>query len=84
VCNDYERHIKWKQYCAMMQAIELGIPTQQNEFDLPEADDVKINDLAPVMRSAGNAVELAQMRFGFPPKGPRGGPVFNPKAAASR
>lgn len=34
----------------MMQALELGTPTQQSELDLPESDDVWINDMAPVMR----------------------------------
>jgi putative SOS response-associated peptidase YedK len=60
----------------MMQAAELGIPTKQNELDLPLADDIKINDSGPVMRAAGNLIELVPMNFGFPPSG-RGGPVFN-------
>lgn len=61
----------------MMQALELGIPTQQTELDLPVADDVKINDLGPVMRAAGNGIELVSMNFSFPPSSPRGGRVFN-------
>ncbi len=44
MCNDYEQHIRWSQYCAMMQAAALGMPTQQSELDLPRADDIKIND----------------------------------------
>ncbi|MFG1285295.1 SOS response-associated peptidase family protein [Xanthobacter autotrophicus] len=38
---------------------------------------VRINDMAPVMRAAGNGVELAQMNFSFAPCRPKGGPVFN-------
>jgi len=76
MCNDYEQHVQWAEYCKMMQALELGIPTQQSEIDLPAADDIKINDMAPVMRAAGNSIELVQMNFSFPPSG-RGGPVFN-------
>jgi putative SOS response-associated peptidase YedK len=83
MCNDYEQHIRWAQYCAMMQAAELGIPTQQSELDLPLADDIRINDLGPVMRAAGNVVELVQMNFSFPPAG-RGGPVFNFKSEGRR
>src|SRR5258708_26982149 len=60
-----------------MQAIELGMPTEQTEIDLVQADDIRINDVAPIMRAAGNGIELAQMRFAFAPSGPRGGPVFN-------
>ena len=42
----------------MMQALELGIPTQQTELDLAQADDVRINDMGPVMRAAGDMIEL--------------------------
>jgi putative SOS response-associated peptidase YedK len=83
MCNDYERHISWAEYRDAMQAAELGIPTQQGARDLPRADDVRINDVAPVMRAAGNVVELAPMTFGFPPSG-RGGPVFNFKSEGRR
>lgn len=60
-----------------MQALELGIPMQQTELDLPQADDIKINDMGPVMRAAGNGIELVPMNFSFAPSRPRGGPVFN-------
>jgi len=76
MCNDYEQHIRWAEYCKMMQELELGIPTQQTELDLPPSDDVKINDMGPVMRATGNLIELVQMNFSFPPSG-KGGPVFN-------
>src|ERR1700759_4970821 len=77
MCNDYEQHVRWAEYRMLMQALDLAIPSQQSELDLPQADDIRINDLGPVMRAAGNGVELAQIRFGFPPSNPRGGPVFN-------
>jgi putative SOS response-associated peptidase YedK len=77
MCNAYEQHVRWVEYCQLMQALELEIPTQQTELDLPQADDIRINDMGPVMRATGNMIELAQMNFSFPPSGPRGGPVFN-------
>jgi putative SOS response-associated peptidase YedK len=83
MCNDYEQHIRWAQYCAMIQAAELGIPTQQSQRDLPQADDIRINDLGPVMRASGNVIELVPMNFSFPPAG-RGGPVFNFKSEGRR
>ncbi|UXN66589.1 SOS response-associated peptidase family protein (plasmid) [Phyllobacterium sp. A18/5-2] len=76
MCNDYEQHIRWAEYCDLMQALKLGIPTHQNELDLPQADDIRVNDMAPVMRAAGNQIELSPMNFSFQPSG-RGGPVFN-------
>ncbi|SDG98419.1 SOS response-associated peptidase family protein [Pelagibacterium luteolum] len=77
MCNAYEQHVRWVEYCQMMRALELEIPTQQTELDLPQADDIRINDIGPVMRAAGNMIELVQMNFSFPPSGARGGPVFN-------
>ena len=77
MCNDYEQHIRWAQYCKMMQALALPVPQRQSELDLPEADDVRISDVAPVMRVAGDEVELVPMTFSFPPGRPGGAPVFN-------
>lgn len=77
MCNAYEQHVRWVEYCQMMQALELGMPTQQSELDLPQSANVRINQMAPVMRAAGNLIELVQMNFSFPPSGPKGGPVFN-------
>jgi len=76
MCNDYEQHIRYAEYCKMMQALDLGISDHQGEADLPRADDIQIGEQGPVVRANGNVVELAQMTFGFPPKG-RGAPVFN-------
>jgi putative SOS response-associated peptidase YedK len=77
VCNDYEQHVGWAAYAEAMRQLELGIPTRQSAADLPQADDIRVNDLGPVIRAAGNGVELVAMRFGFPPGRPRGAPVFN-------
>ena len=75
--NDYEQHVAWAEYQRLMQDIALEIPTQQNELDLRQADDIRIGDEGPVMRKSGEQVELASMRFGFPPTKPKAGPIFN-------
>lgn len=77
MCNDYEQHIAWAEYCALMDSLKISIPAHQSERDLPRADDIRINDTGPVMRAAGDDVELTPMRFGFPPANPKAGPVFN-------
>ena len=83
MCNQIEQHIAWQAYCEAMQAVELGVPSVQTDLDLPARDTVNIRDLAAVIRPAGNGVELAAMRFGFPPSG-RGGPIFNFKSEGRR
>ena len=77
MCNNYEQRVGYDAYQDAMRAIELSIPDWQTEQDLAGADDVRISDMAPVMRAGGNDVELASMQFGFPPANQKGGPVFN-------
>ena len=86
LCNDYEQHVAWAEYRALMDSLDLPLPAQQSERDLPQADDIRVKDLAPVMRAAGNAVELTPMRFGFPPARPNGAParVLIPTACGCR
>ena len=78
MCNAYEQHVKWEEYVRTMQALELAIPSHQSGLDLPQADDIRINQMGPVMRAAGDAmVELAPMNFGLPSDQPKRCPVFN-------
>jgi hypothetical protein len=76
MCNDYEQHVTWSQYCKVMKGLALRIPTRQSELDLPQASDIRTSDTGPVMRAAGDEIELASMSFSFPPTG-RGGAAFN-------
>ena len=77
MCNDYEQHVAWASYREAIEALEWGMPAAQAERDLPQADDIRIRDIAPVIRAAGNGVELAPMRWGFPPGRPKASPLFN-------
>ena len=60
-----------------MVALELA---PGDDEALIQADDIRIGDSGPVLRAAGNGVELVTMRFGFPPPRPRAGPIFNFKS----
>src|SRR6185312_13059674 len=84
MCNDYEQHVAWAEYCELMLQLELDIRPHQGERDLPKADGIKIGDMGPVMRAAGNAIELSPMRLGFPPATRKGGPVFNFRSEGRR
>ena len=84
MCNVYEQHISWEQYTRAIRELDLGIPTRQAEADLPQAGQIRIGDLAPVMRASDNLVELAPMKFGFPPPRPKASPVFNFRSEGRR
>ena len=77
MCNDYQCYLEYEVYCHLMQDLTLGIPTQQSELDMPPMEDVRINDVAPAMRTKGNVVELAPMQWSFPASRPGARPVFN-------
>ena len=85
MCNDYELHVSWAEYRKALQTLSVTIPPRQSEIDLKQADDVRINDIAPVMREAGaKSIELAPMSFGFPPPRPKASPIFNFRSEGRR
>jgi putative SOS response-associated peptidase YedK len=85
MCNDYELNVTWAQYKKALKLLSVTIPRGQDELDLQRADDVRINYVAPVMRSAGeNIIELAPMSFGFPPPRPKAAPIFNFRSEGRR
>lgn len=77
MCNDYEQHVSHADYTKAIEALELAAG---DVSALIRADDIKIGDDGPVLRAAGNGVELVLMRFGFPPPRPKAGPIFNFKS----
>lgn len=78
MCNDYEQHVTHKQYLDAIKALELD--STGSAADMPQADDIRIGDMGPVLRAAGNGVEIVSMRFGWPPPRPKAAPVFNFKS----
>ena len=80
MCNDYEQHVAYAEYQAAIRAAELATPAAETPEALPQADDIRIGDMGPVLRAAGNGVELVPMRFGWPPPRPKASPVFNFKS----
>lgn len=79
MCNAYEQHVSHADYTRAIAALELA-GSADDEAALITADDLRIGDLGPVLRAAGNGVELVTMRFGFPPQRPKAGPIFNFKS----
>lgn len=80
MCNDYEQHVSHADYVKAIRALDLATPSSESADDLPQADDIKIGDLGPVLVVSGNGVELKPMTFGWPPPRPKAGPVFNFKS----
>ncbi|MBD8064735.1 SOS response-associated peptidase [Devosia sp. PTR5] len=79
MCNDYEQHVQAAAYRRALEALDLA-GSGGDEEALGWADDVRIGDKGPVLRAAGNGVQLVSMTFGFPPPRPKAAPVFNFKS----
>jgi putative SOS response-associated peptidase YedK len=79
MCNDYEQHVREAEFRKALAALDLA-GSENDAAALVRADDVRIGDVGPVLRAAGNGVELVLMRFGFPPARLKGPPIFNFKS----
>jgi putative SOS response-associated peptidase YedK len=77
MCNSYEQLVSYAQYREAIRAAEVQTTGAESADDLPQSDSVRIGDMAPVLRAAGNGVALVVMRFGWPAPRPRAAPVFN-------
>jgi putative SOS response-associated peptidase YedK len=77
MCNAYEQQVTHAQYRKAIEALEIAAPAAE---PLDTSGEIRIGDLGPVLRTAGNGVELVLMRFGWPPARPKAGPVFNFKS----
>ena len=76
MCNAYEQQVTEAQYRDAIRAADLATSSER-ELELPRADDIRIGDMGPVLRAAGNGAELILMRFGWPAPRPKAPPVFN-------
>ena len=80
MCNAYEQQVSYAQYRKAIEALELSTPSTESKTDVSKSDEIRIGDIGPVLRAAGNGVEIVHMRFGWPPPRPKAGPVFNFKS----
>ena len=78
MCNAYEQQVSHADYRKAIDALELAATSGEEALDT--SGEVRIGDMGPVLRAAGNGVELVLMRFGWPPPRPKSGPVFNFKS----
>lgn len=77
MCNAYEQQVTEAQYRNAIRAAELQAAASDSATEFPLPGEVRIGDVGPVLRAAGNGVELILMRFGWPAPRPKAPPVFN-------
>lgn len=47
MCNDYQLHVRREEYCEVLQALELGVPTQRGEFSRFVAEGTLVETIRP-------------------------------------
>lgn len=80
MCNDYEQHVTHAAYREALKALDLETASAASDIEFRVADDIRIGDSGPVLRAAGNGVEVIAMRFGWAPPRPKAAAVFNFKS----
>jgi putative SOS response-associated peptidase YedK len=79
MCNSYEQLVTYAQYRNAIRAAGLTTPASESEADLRQSDNIRIGDMGPVLRAAGNGAELVLMRFGWPAPRPKAPPNVSPR-----
>jgi putative SOS response-associated peptidase YedK len=77
MCNDYANHVPWSAYVEAFSEIELPVVLPKAALNLEPRDDIWPTDVAPIVRRVDGGVEIAQLRWGFPPSRPKAPPVIN-------
>jgi putative SOS response-associated peptidase YedK len=84
VCNDFGNRIPYSAYIEAFSQTRLPLKVPDAAPNLEPRDDIWPTETAPVLRRAGNSVELAQLRWGLGPGRPKAGPVINFRSEGRR
>ena len=71
-------------YVDAFSEIKLPVVFPKAALNLEPRDDIWPTDVVPIIRRAEGGVEVAQMRWGFPPGRPKAGPVINFRSEGRR
>lgn len=78
MCNDYRLEVDIASIMEDFQDLAIKIDLPEGAPNVPAREDIKITDMAPIVRSAAGSGELVNRRWSWP--GPGGKPVYNFRA----
>ena len=86
MCNLYSEKVNYRQLVDEFSQLRLPVvlPGPEAAPNLPELDQVRPTDVAPIVRPAEGGVELAQLKWGFKSARPKGPPVINFRSEGRR
>jgi hypothetical protein len=77
VCNDFGNNVPYSAYLEAFSQIRAPVVFPTAAPNLEPRDDIWSTETAPVFRRRDHGVEVAQLRWGFPPARPTGAPLIN-------
>lgn len=77
MCNDYRLEVDIASIAEDFENLQIKIDMPEGAPNVPAREDIKITDMAPIVRSSEGAAlgELVNRRWSWP--GPTGKPVYN-------
>jgi putative SOS response-associated peptidase YedK len=84
MCNDYGNRVAYSAYVEEFNHLRLPLIVPTAAPNLEPRDDIWPTDIAPIIRRHAEGVELAQLRWGFPPGRPKAPPVINFRSEGRR
>ncbi len=77
MCNDFGNHVAYADYAEALRQLSMPIQAPLGPPNLEPRSDIWPTETAPVFRRCYDGVDLAQLRWGFPPSSAKGRPVIN-------
>ena len=76
MCNDYEQRAARVITARRCRFWSFASRHDNRNTIFRTAQDIRTNDIGPVMRAAGNVNEFSPMRLSYPPPRPRAPPII--------
>jgi putative SOS response-associated peptidase YedK len=84
MCNDFGNHIPYSAYLEAFSHLKIPLFSPGGAPNLEPREDIWPTETAPVIRRAGEGVELVQLRWGLDPGRPKAPPVINFRSEGRR
>ena len=84
MCNDFGNSVPYSAYREAFSRIQAPVVLPIAAPNLEPRDDIWPTETAPIFRRRERGVELAQLRWGFPPPRPKGAPIINFRSEGRR
>lgn len=84
MCNDYGNRIPYSEYVSVLYELQLPLALPPSAPNLEPRDDIWPTETAPILRGSQEGIELAQLRWGFPPRRQKAAPIINFRSEGRR